>query len=89
MTDEYLELTADEALAIFTSTGEFVWRLRSFSDTDLFYTLNPTIQEIMLEAIERQTAIYEKVSMYLEKHGVPAMKLFDYDTKVLNPKGGI
>lgn len=89
MTTETLEITADEALAIFTSTGDFVHQLRSFSDSDIFFTLNPVLQEIMLQALDRQVSVYEKVSKYLEKHGIPAMKLFELDTKVAKPKGGI
>lgn len=89
MADEYLELNPDEALAIFTATGEFVHRMQTFSDSDLFYTLTPVLQEIMLQALDRHTAVYEKVTMYLEKHGVSAMKIYEYDTKVTKPKGGI
>jgi hypothetical protein len=89
MTDEYLELTADEVLTLFTSTSEFVWQLQNFTDSDLFFTLNPILQEVMLQALDRHTALYEKITMYLEKHGIPAMKIFEYDTKIMKPKGGI
>lgn len=89
MTDNYLELTPDEALTLFTSSGEFVFQMRAFCDSDLFFTLNSPLQEIMLVALDRHVKIYEKISMYLEKNGIPALKLFEYDTKVSKPRGGI
>lgn len=89
MSDNYLELTSDEALTLFTSSGEFVHQLRAFCDSDLFFTLSAPLQEIMLVALERHVSIYEKISIYLEKNGIPALKLFEFDTKVSKPRGGI
>ena len=89
MSDNYLELTPDEALALFTSSGEFVFQLRNFCDSDLFFTFSAPLQEVLLLALDRHTKIYEKISIYLEKNGIPAMSLFEYDTKVVKPKGGI
>lgn len=89
MTDEYLELTPDEAITIFTSSGDFVFQLRAFCDSDLFFTLPAPIQELALMTLDRQVKVYEKVSMYLEKHGVSAMSMFNLDTKTGTPRGGI
>jgi hypothetical protein len=89
MTDNYFELTPEEALCVFSSTSEFVYQLRAYTDSDVFFILPPAAQELMLLALDRHMKLYEKVSLYLEKNGIPALKLFEYDTKVNKPKGGI
>jgi hypothetical protein len=89
MTDNYLELTPDEAVTVFTASGDFVHQLRSFCDSSVFFTMPPVMQEIMLHALERHVNLYEKVSLYLEKNGIPALQIFELDTKVNKPRGGI
>lgn len=89
MSDNYLELTPEEALTIFTSTGEFVHQLRTYCDSDIFFTMPDIYQEIALLGLNRHIEMYEKITMYLEKCGVPAMKMFELDTKTTKPRGGI
>ena len=89
MSDNYLKLTPKEALTIFTSTSEFVYQLQLYCDSDSFFTMPAVYQEITLRGLENHIDMYKKVSMYLETRGVPAMKIFELDTKTTKPKGGI